>query len=932
MAQLPPADNGDSSDRPPPERVGRYRILKLLGRGGMGAVWLAHDAQLDRNVALKVPHFDRNQGEALERFHREARIAGRLQHPNICPVYDVGEADGVHYLSMAFIEGETLSARIPAYARRPPSEAARLVRTLALALGEAHQRGVIHRDLKPANVMIDARGEPIVMDFGLAREFRGSSALQTHPGTILGTPAYMAPEQARGDVTATGPATDIYSLGILLYELLVGRIPFDGPTMDVLVRQVRDEPVAPSQVRAEVDPHIEAICLKAMAKEPSRRFLSMGDFAAGLDDYLAGRIPTATPQLLPSADPLERAAAEVLLLFRTWGAWTALKRLRARFTSAEGEKGDARVDLLLRWVGGDPAVRDEAGARLHELRQFPALAGWALLSEVCIRNRDHDFARVDLLLREATAQGDRRDNILQAAIAHQRGFRLYHTGDLAESLAALHQGLDLCGRDHFLTTQILDTLGLVYSNKNNFQAAHELFEQALLLKERFEGISPASGLRQLGQLYLDWGDLERAEEVLKQALQCSLRLQDEHGQADAFHYLGRVNLALGEREIAAGRRAPAQRKLAQAAEWLDAGLRIYRTNNRPIAEGAGHRDRALVCLTNDDLEGAVEHARLAGQLFGSAGHAEGMARVREVQGIIARHQGNTAESERLLRQALAHFDKIADYLEATRTQLEIARTLRAGQAPKQLVIEALLDALTRAEECRRPGLVRTVEEELKGIDEEAHWRHVFRRSRGRSAGLDTSSLTEGVSELASVLFLNLKGFVAFCQGMEPEEVMQTLNQLLADLGAVLERYDAHILTHLGGGFMALARGSGHAARAVDAALDMIAVVDEFNSPRTVLGLPQLPVCVSIATGPVCLGNIGTYRKMDFTVVGAAVNLAARLVRQANERQPCISREVREVVGQRFAVDGPRAVDLEGLGRCEVWDVLRRREAPSRPRR
>src|SRR5207244_9043913 len=132
-----------------PEQIGRYRIVKLLGRGGMGSVYLADDSLLKRPVALKIPHFGSQGGLALERFYREARTAGRLQHPNICPVYDVGEAEGVHYLSMALIEGEPLSARARDYARRPPREAAALVRTLARALDEAHRQGVIHRDLKP---------------------------------------------------------------------------------------------------------------------------------------------------------------------------------------------------------------------------------------------------------------------------------------------------------------------------------------------------------------------------------------------------------------------------------------------------------------------------------------------------------------------------------------------------------------------------------------------------------------------------------------------------------------------------------------------------------------------------------------------------------------------------------------------------------------
>jgi class 3 adenylate cyclase len=287
----------------------------------------------------------------------------------------------------------------------------------------------------------------------------------------------------------------------------------------------------------------------------------------------------------------------------------------------------------------------------------------------------------------------------------------------------------------------------------------------------------------------------------------------------------------------------------------------------------------------------------------------------------------------LLRRALAHFDAIADYSNATRTQFEIARTLAASDAVRQLITDAYLEALRRAEDCRRTELVSVIEEELRGIDEEAHWQHVFRRVRGQTACIATSSLAEGVSEEASVLFFSLKAFMSFCKGLEPEEVMQTLNQLLAELEAVLERFDAHVLAHQGGGFLAVVRGVGREHRAVDAALEMIAVVEGFNRPRTVLGLPRLPVQVGIAGGLLFLCNIGTYRKLEFSAVGTPVNRAARLVEQANEQSPCISREIYEVVKDRFVFspESPRTVELRGLSRGEIWDVLRRKEAPSRPR-
>ncbi len=278
----------DSSNRTSlPEQFGRYRILKQLGKGGMGSVYLAHDTELDRKVALKVPHFTEAEGKNVrDRFYREARSAATLHHANICPVYDVGEMDGTLYLTMAYIEGESLSRFVDPNKPLTQRQVATLVRKLALALQEAHSRGVIHRDLKPSNVMISKRGEPVVMDFGLARRTTKGEVRLTQTGAIIGTPAYMSPEQVNGDLEAMGPQSDVYSLGVILYELLAGRLPFEGPMASVLAQIIAKEPVPPSMIRPGVDPALEAVCLKAMAKSIPDRMRSMADFAAALGEFL----------------------------------------------------------------------------------------------------------------------------------------------------------------------------------------------------------------------------------------------------------------------------------------------------------------------------------------------------------------------------------------------------------------------------------------------------------------------------------------------------------------------------------------------------------------------------------------------------------------------------------------------------------------------
>jgi predicted Ser/Thr protein kinase len=269
-----------------PVNFGRYRIIKRLGKGAMGAVYLAQDTQLDRPVALKVPSFKADDSPTLlERFHREARVAATLQHPNLCPIHDVGQFNGVHYLTMAYIDGRSLQEVIRSGQAFTPRQIATLVHKLALGLAEAHQHTVVHRDLKPANIIINHRGEPIIIDFGLARRANKGDPQLTRAGAIVGTPAYMSPEQVLGEADI-GPSADIYSLGVILYQLLTGRVPYKGEVWEVLANLLTKDAPPPSTVRPDVDPALDAICRKAMGRKPSDRYPAMSDMAEALADYL----------------------------------------------------------------------------------------------------------------------------------------------------------------------------------------------------------------------------------------------------------------------------------------------------------------------------------------------------------------------------------------------------------------------------------------------------------------------------------------------------------------------------------------------------------------------------------------------------------------------------------------------------------------------
>jgi serine/threonine protein kinase len=301
---------------------GRYRILRRLGKGGMGAVYLADDTLLARQVALKVSRF-RDEGPEEElRFRREARAAAALQHDGICPVFDFGVQAAVPFITMAFIEGQSLQELLKEQGKLDPPQAAELIRQAALALGEAHRRGVLHRDLKPANILLRRKSEirnpksdvaspaagsdfgfrisdfsPVVVDFGLAR--RADDVTLTQPGATAGTPAYMSPEQIRCEPVTS--ATDIYSLGVILYQLLTGTVPFPGTSLTELSYQiVHTQPPPPSARCPGLDPHLDAICARAMAKVTVDRHATADDLAAELGAYLEGKRAEKWPaQLQP---------------------------------------------------------------------------------------------------------------------------------------------------------------------------------------------------------------------------------------------------------------------------------------------------------------------------------------------------------------------------------------------------------------------------------------------------------------------------------------------------------------------------------------------------------------------------------------------------------------------------------------------------------
>jgi tetratricopeptide (TPR) repeat protein len=472
-----------------------YEILDVLGRGGMGIVYKARHCRLQRLVALKMILAGGHAGpQDLARFRTEAEAVARLQHPHIVQIYEVGEQHGLPYCALEFVDGGSLARKL-AGTPLPAQQAAQVVATLAEAMHAGHERGIVHRDLKPDNVLLTASGAPKVTDFGLAKKLDGSAG-RTASGVIVGTPSYMAPEQARGRVNEVGPAADIYALGAILYEALTGRPPFKAATpMDTVLQVINNEPVPPRRFQPAVPPELETICLKCLRKEPAHRYATAAAVADDVNRFLNGEPIQARPST---------AWERTIKWAKRKPAWAALigvsaLALLALFGVVLGFTLKLQAALIATQEQRDLAERREQEADRQRAEAEQARATAQVVSDFLqfdllrqansYEQADRQFTpdpdvKVRTLLDRAAAGIDERfrdQPVVAAAIHLSVGDAYEGVGDYALAIPHLTAARDLrmahLGPDHPETLTAQNNLATAFLTAGRTAEAIQVFEQ-----------------------------------------------------------------------------------------------------------------------------------------------------------------------------------------------------------------------------------------------------------------------------------------------------------------------------------------------------------------------------------------------------------------------------------------------------------------------
>ena len=628
-------------------RIPGYEILGELGRGGMGVVYKARQLGLNRLVAIKmILSGDYADSGDLARFRLEAEAVAKLQHPNIVQVYAIDEAGGKPYFCLEFVNGGPLQRQLGGNPQ-PPRQAARMVEQLADAMAYAHQNHIVHRDLKPANVLLTETGVPKVADFGLAKRLDGEASHQTQSGSILGTPSYMAPEQAHGRTRDVGPGGDIYSLGAMLYEMLVGRPPFKGQTVLDTLEMVRSqEPIAPSRMQPKIPRDLETICLKCLQKDPKNRYHTAGALAEDLRRFQAHEPIFARP--IPTWE-------------RAW-KWARRRPLAAALVAV------SVLFALSLAVGGVAFGAYQRSQVLKEKKLTDAANNQRQLAE---KNFDRARLAVDEMLTsvgqqrlayEPRMEKLRRD-LLTKALHFQQGF-LQEKSDDPEIR-------DETGRAYARAGDIQEMLG-------DHEAAEKAYDDGQAILSELSTQFPANDqyqrdlatcLNNMGQLLKNAGRTPEAEQAFRQVLDLRRKLADEKGDAQDRLELANVSDNLGGLLLGQGRYAEAETLLRQSLGILEALANgstdpMYQEN---LARGRNNLGLLLSATGRPD-EAEKSFRQALDVLQALAKQHPSAPDYRQELAVSYNHLGNLwrdtnpAKSEAFYRQSLALRDRlVADF-------------------------------------------------------------------------------------------------------------------------------------------------------------------------------------------------------------------------------------------------------------------------------